>query len=106
MNKDEILEKSGEENKNQGDYEKDVTIKAANIGAISAAVLCLVLYGIQLFTGNGADYGICAILFMLQAADHTVMAVKLKRKKNIIFAVFYIVITAAASVAHVLNVLG
>lgn len=106
MSKDKILKKSGEENKNNDTYEKDVALKAGNIGAISAAVLCLVLYGLQLFTGNGANYGLCAILFVLQGADHTVRAVKLRRKKNIIFAVFYIAITIATSVAHVLNVLG
>ena len=106
MNKDEILEKSRKEHKNQDVYEKSVDVKAGNIAAISAAVLCLILYGVQVFTGNGANYGMCAVLFMLQAADHTVKAVKLKRRQNIIFAVFYIAVTVATSVAHIINMLG
>lgn len=106
MNKEEILEKSRQENKNQDVYEKEVLIKAGNIGAITVVILCLILYCLQIFLGEGADYGLVALFFGLEAAIFTVKGIKLKRKHEIILAAMYIIFTLAASAAHIYNLIA
>lgn len=104
MNKDEILEKSRNENKNQDIYEKDVLIKAGNIGGISGAVIGVIMYCVQIFLGGGPNYALGAMIFGTYAAVFMVKAVKLKRKREIVVAVMYSLATLMLAAAHIYNV--
>lgn len=56
MNREEILERSRKENKNQDIYEKEVIIQDNRYACIAAAVLATVFFVIQIFTGGGMKY--------------------------------------------------
>jgi len=103
MNKEEILEKSRNENKNQDIYEKEILKNGTNIGAGVAAVLATVFFIIQIFVGKGMNYGLYAIVFSIPATEFVVKAVKLKRKHEIIISVLYVIAVILFSAAHIYN---
>lgn len=103
MNKEEILAKSRKENKDQDIFEKEVLKEAGNAGAVSASILCLIFFCIQIFTGGGINYGLWAVIFSIQAGVFSVKAVKLKRKHEIALAVMYCAVTALMAAGHIYN---
>lgn len=63
MDKEEILEKSRKENKNQDIYEKDVIIQGNRYACIAAAVFATVFFVVQILIGRGMNYGLYAVVF-------------------------------------------
>lgn len=93
MNKEEILEKSRKENKNQDIYEKEVLKIGGNAGAVTSMILATIFFIVQILVGEGMNYGLYAIVFSVSATSFTVKAIKLKRKHEIAAAIAYITIT-------------
>ncbi|MGN1249700.1 MAG: DUF6442 family protein [Candidatus Spyradocola sp.] len=100
MQKEEILEKSRRENKNQDPYEKQVITAGGNAGAIAAAVLATVFFVAQILTGGGINYGLYAVVFVIPATGFTVKAIRLRRRHEIVVAVIYWVAVLLFSAAH------
>lgn len=105
MNKEEILEKSRKENKNQDVFEKEILKEGGNIGAMTAAILATVFFVIQIFVGGGMNYGLYAVVFSIPAAGFVVKAIRLKRRHEIIVAAIYIIATLLFSAAHIYNLI-
>lgn len=63
MNKEEILERSRKENKNQDIYEKEVIIQGNRYAYIAAGVLATIFFVIQIFTGGDMNYRLYAVVF-------------------------------------------
>jgi hypothetical protein len=103
MNKEEILAKSRKENKNQDVFEKEVVRDAGNIGAVVAVVLATVFFVIQIFLGEGMNYGLYAIVFSVPATGFTVKAIRMKRKHEIVVAALYAIAALGFSAAHICN---
>ena len=100
MQKEEILEKSRKENRNQDPYEKQVITAGFNAGAIAAGVLATVFCLAQVLTGGGINYGLYAVVFVIPAMGFTVKAIKLRRRHEIALAVMYWLTVLAFSAAH------
>jgi len=100
MEKEEILEKSRMENKNQDIFEKEVVKEGGNAGAITAAVLATIFFVSQILLGEGINYGLYAVVFSIPASQFIVKAIRLKRRHEAAVAVFYILMTLAFSVIH------
>jgi hypothetical protein len=105
MNKEEILEKSRQENKNQDVYEKEVLRMGGNAGAVTAIALATIFFAIQVFVGEGMNYGLYAIVFSVLGTGFVVKAIKLKRKHEIAVAIAYILLTLLLSAAHIYNLI-
>lgn len=101
MNKEEILEKSRKENKNQDIFEKEVMREGGNIGAIVAAILATIFFVIQILVGEGMNYGLYAVVFSIFAAGFVVKAIRRKRRHEIAVAILYIIATLMFSAAHI-----
>lgn len=101
MNKGEILERSRKENKNQDVYEKEVMKEGGNIGAVVAAILATIFFVIQIFLGEGMNYGLYAVVFSIPAAGFIVKAVRLKRKREVVAAILYAIAVLVFSAAHI-----
>lgn len=106
MNKEEILKKSRMENKNKDIYEMEVVKAGGTAGAIAAAILATIFFCVQIFVGGGMNYGLYATVFIIPAAAFTVKAVKLKRRHEILVAVFYWIAVAAFSAAHIYQLIS
>lgn len=105
MNKDEILEKSRKENKNQDLYEKEMSQKAGNIAAIVAAVIGTIFYVIQILVGGGSNYGLYAIVFSIPATGYMVKAIQMKTKRDLVISILYILVVLFFSFIHINNLI-
>ena len=107
MNKNEILEKSRNENKNADPYEMEVNAKAHSCGLWSTLIICVILTFIRFIKEQRFDYSLVAMLWVLNAVVYTYKAVKLKEKKLIPSAVCFditaVIWTAAAILQIVLR---
>lgn len=106
MDKEEILEKSRKENKNQDLYEKDVVKTSSLIGALVTAVLCAAFTIFELCIGAKGAMGFEAIIFTLLAAQFIYKAAKLKRKHEIACAVMYTLSAACFTVAYIISMVS
>lgn len=88
MEKDQILEKSRKENKNQDIYEKEILKEGRNIGAATAGILATVFFVIQILTGGGINYGLYAVVFSIPAAAFTVKAFRMKKSMKYLWRSF------------------
>ena len=99
MNKEEILEKSRQENKNKDIYEQEI-IKQGNAVVTSVMViLATVFFIIQVFTGGGINYGLYAIVFC-----HSMVLSWMKWVK-LVLALLYTVCILLFSICHIYNLL-
>ena len=101
MTREDILEKSRAENRNQDVYEKEILKTAGNAGAVAAIILASLFFAIQIFMGGGTNYALYAIVFVIWATTFTVKAIRLRRRHEILFATLYWIFVIALSVAHI-----
>ena len=101
MNKDEILDKSRKENKNQDPYAKDIFQKGVNISIVVSAILATLFYVIQILVRLGENYCLYAIVFSIPATGYLVTAIRLKNRRDITAAIVYIIVTIFFSIIHI-----
>jgi len=101
VNKEEILEMSRKENKNQDPYEKEIFQNAGNIAAVVAAVLATIFFIIQILVGLGSNYGLYAVVFSVPATGYLVSAMRMKKRWNTLAAIVFIIATMFFSVVHI-----
>ena len=101
MNKEEILERSRKENKNQDIYEKEVIIQGNRYACIAASVLATLFFVIQIFTGGGMNYGLYAVVVSIPMAGFWVKYIKLHKKHELFVAVCYTILVLLLSAAYI-----
>lgn len=101
MKKEEILERSRNENKDMDLYEKDIQIQAGNIGAFAAVILATIFFVIQILVGGGMNYGLYAIVFSVPAVGNIIKSVRMKRTRELTVAIVYALATLACVFAHI-----
>ena len=106
MNKDELLERSRRENKNQDIYEKEVIIKGNRYACIAAAVLATIFFVIQIFVGGGINYGLYAVVFSMPMAGFWMKYAKLRKKHELLVAICYTVGVLLFSAAHIYQLIS
>ncbi len=103
MNKEEILAMSRQENKDKDLYEMQVTESSANIGIITGAIICALLFAAEIFICGTTNYGLWSIVTGINAAMGIYRGIKLKSKSKIAIGMMWAACTIAAVVATVLN---
>lgn len=101
MNKEEILEKSRNENKNLDLYEQEVLAKSAPYACIVAAVLATLFFIVQILVGGGQNYGLYAVVMSIPCVNFCFKAEKLRRKHEIVMAIGYAIFVLMLSAAHI-----
>ncbi|MBD5528214.1 MAG: hypothetical protein HDR02_07365 [Lachnospiraceae bacterium] len=101
MTREEVLEKSRTENRNQDMFENEVLRAAGNAAAIAAFCLATIFFALQIFAGGGSNYALYAIAFVILATTFTVKAVRLRRRHEILLAAAYWVFVITFSFAHI-----
>lgn len=105
MNKDEILEKSRRENKNQDEFDKQVVLEGSRAGIVVAAILATIFLLVQIYMDGGMNYGMYGMLFAMMASMSVVKAIRIKRKYDIALAVFHTGFALLLCCAHLYNLL-
>ncbi|MDO4489027.1 MAG: DUF6442 family protein [Eubacteriales bacterium] len=101
MNREEILAKSRQENKNQDIFEQDVIITGNKYACMAAAVLATIFFIVQIFTGGGMNYGLYAVVFAMPMAGFWFKYIKLRKKHELALAIGYTIVVLAFSVGHI-----
>ena len=103
MNKDEILEKSRAENKNKDVYEQEVLKQASRSAVVVQMALATLFFVTQIFTGGGVNWGLWAIVFSANMTINWVKYFKLRRKYELVIAIFYTLLVSVMSGYHIYN---
>ncbi len=105
MTREEILEKSRQENKDMDMVEKESAAKAGNAAAIGAAVVAGVLYAVQIICGGGVNLALWAVVTSIQAVYYLVMFIRMRKGMHMMIAVLYTVLTLCLSAGHIVTVI-
>lgn len=105
MKKEEILERSRNENRNADLYEKEVLIQAGNVSAGVGALMCAVLFVAQVLLYGGTNCGLWAILMSMQAGTSAVKAIKLRRKPDIAWAIINGLLALTLAVLYICSLI-
>ena len=105
MDKEEILEKSRAENRNEDIYEKEILKQASTGSVIVMMVLATIFFIAQIFVGEGINWGIWALVFSANMTTFWVKYIKLRRKHELVMAIAYTVFVSACSVGHIYHLI-
>ncbi len=83
MNKEEILEKSKEENKNRDPFEMEVSCNGYILGFVSAAMIGCILWGVELIATGICEFRLYCLAVAVVSVSSLYRGVRLKNKKLI-----------------------
>ena len=106
MNKEEILQKSRNENQNRDIYELEVINKAQRIGGLIALFVTLALMVIERLIFDVTDYGYFLIIESAVMGLWIYKAVKMRKKHEIFLAILWTALVIYAAAMVVLDFVG
>ena len=89
MNKEEILEKSRNDNKSGDEREKKIRLTSFAIGSVAAVILCIILSLVEQFVFDRSPTALWTIASGMIFFTHLTQAIKLKQKNCIVVSVAY-----------------
>lgn len=104
MNKEEILEKSRQENKGKDIYELSAVEQAMKIGILVAAIVGLVIMLFaMLWDDKSGYYSTMAIFFSITGTIHIVKYVKIRKKHEAVIGIGYALVAAGYFAIYIIN---
>lgn len=103
MNKNEILAKSREENKNQDEREKLAIAKASQKATFVGAIVCCIFIVLDIIFDRGIFYPVYSIYLSMTGATLLFKYFYLKKKHELIFGIIELCIAVAFIVLYVIN---
>ncbi|MBQ8194192.1 MAG: hypothetical protein IJZ47_02395 [Oscillospiraceae bacterium] len=103
MNKEQILEMSRKENKEQDLYELEISSKATRVSSLICVIICAVLYVAEIMVCGNQNYGLWTIIAAFIAGTFLYTGIKLKNKVKIAVGILWTVIAVIAIVAAIVN---
>ena len=99
MNKEEILAKSREENKDKDLYAIEVMKKGSYIDILTAIITISILFVTEILVCGSTNYGLWAILTAINSSSNLYRGIKLKEKSKIIMGIIWAVATILLMIA-------
>ena len=106
MDKEEILSKSRAENKNRDMYELEISKLSGRVEALASMVIAAVFFIVQMAAGGGLNFGMWAIVFSADMANHWVKYIKLRRGGELLAALLYTLIVLVMSGYHIYSLIA
>lgn len=106
MTKEEILEKSRNENQNRDVYDLEVQNKAAKVAYFSCPVLCLAVSVLQFVFTKTVSAGIWTVLFGMFAVTFFVKFINMHKKHELFVFLCYAVIFVMLLVVYIFQLTG
>ncbi|MCQ2597303.1 MAG: DUF6442 family protein [Treponema sp.] len=106
MTKDEILEKSRNENQNKDVYDLEIQNKAARVAYFSAPVLCVLVSVLQFIFTKTVSAGIWTVLFGMFAVTFLVKFLAMHKKHELLVFLCYLVIFVMLLTVYVFQLTG
>lgn len=106
--KEEVKTEAAEttaENKPDNTERYKAEANAGYISGIVALLLTLVFYSAQYLVEGTANYGLCATVFGMLAAEKIVVYTKLKGRRNLILSILYVLLAVSCGIMAFVNLL-
>jgi len=103
MNREEILERSRKENKNQDEMEKDALAKAGQRACAIGGLVCMVIILLETIFAESVNVSTWAVYLSMTGTMLLVKYLRLKRKHELIFAVIQLILAAVFFVMYVIR---
>lgn len=105
MNQDEILAKSGAENKNKDVYEQEILKQASESAVVVQMVLAMIFFVTQILVENGTNWGLWALVLSANMTIYWVKYIKLHRKFDLLMAIIYTILVSVMSGYHIYSMI-
>ncbi len=99
MNKEEILAKSRQDNKNQDLVAAKADSTSASIAIIFALFYSLIVYMVQLTSGNGVNYSLFSLIALINAVINVYKSFTLRKKRYFLQTALWVPVTIALVIA-------
>ncbi len=103
MNRDEILERSREENKNQDEMERHALAKAGQKACAVGGLLCSVLIIFESFFAGHPNFSTWAVYLSMTGTMLLTKYSLLKKKHELVFGLFQIALAVVFFVLYVIR---
>lgn len=103
MNREEILERSRKENKNQDEMEKDALAKAGQRACAIGGLVCMVIILLETIFAESVNVSTWAVYLSMTGTMLLVKYLRLKKKHELIFAVIQLILAAVFFVMYVIR---
>lgn len=103
MNKDEILEKSRQENKHKDEMEKEVFLKAGQRSCAVVSIICAIIIVLETFFADHVNLSILALYFAMTGTMLLSKYSKLKKIHELIFGSIQLVLSAICMVLYIMR---
>lgn len=103
MNKDEILEKSRQENKHKDEMEKEVFLKAGQRSCAVGSIICALIIVLETFFADHVNLSILALYFAMTGTMLLSKYSKLKKIHELIFGSIQLVLSAICMVLYIMR---
>lgn len=101
MKKEEILAKSREENRKNDPYQAEIQRRSSSFSGVVVVFLSTILFVIQLGMDRGFNFGLYAVAFAYGATDFLFRYFYLRRRRELLFGVIYLVVTIILIILHI-----
>lgn len=106
MTKEEILEKSRNENQNKDVYDLEVQNKAARVAYFSVPVLCAVISIFQFIFEKTVSAGLWSVVFGMFSVTFLVKFIHMHKKHELIVFLCYLVICVLLFITYIFQLTG
>ena len=106
MNREEILEKSRKENKNQDEMERDALAKAGQRACAVGGLVCMVIILFEAMFTSQVNFSTWAVYLSMTGTMLMVKYLRLKKKHELIFGMLQLALAAAFLIMYVVRIVG
>ena len=106
MNKDEILEKSRQENRGMDERERDALARAGRVASAVGGLVCALILVLEVILIGQVSYSIWAIYLSITGTTLLVKFLRLRRKHELVFGLLELALAAAFLALHILRLVG
>ena len=105
MNKEEILQRSRAENKDQDLYAKEVQREGTHLAAGAALILATIFFVLEIFLGDGLNFAFYAIIESFLASSQFSLWKATKNHRNRNFAILFTILTVLMAGIHIIDLI-
>ena len=106
MTKEEILEKSREENKNEDLAAAEIVGKASKLGYIAGMIVCVVLYAAEIMLCGTDNMGLWSIVASSLGVSFLYSGIKFRKKFRIILGIIWLLVAVASIVRAITTLIS
>ena len=104
MNREEVLEKSRKENKNQDEMEKETLAKAGQRACAVGGLVCMVVILFEAIFTDSVNFSTWAVYLSMTGTMLMVKYLRLKKKHELVFGLLQLTLAAVFLVIYIVRI--